>query len=64
MGEWFRQIDWLVLKRIPTFVWGFLFLLLALLIAQIPVRFFQLLALLPGVVGVLFLYQFIFHNKY
>jgi len=64
MGEWLRNINWVIIKRVPTFVWGFGFLLLAILIVQIPIRFFQLLAILPGLVGILFLYQFIFHNKY
>lgn len=64
MGEWLRQINWVVIKRIPIIVWGFGLLLLALLIIQIPFRFFQLLALLPGVVGALLIYQAIFRNKY
>ena len=64
MWRWFSQLNWVALKRISPLVWGFGLLLVALLLVQIPFRFFQLLAILPGVFGALFVYQAIFRNKY
>jgi len=64
MWQLIKQLNWVALKRVSPLVWGFALLLLALLIIQIPIRFFQLLAILPGVFGTLFIYQAIFRNKY
>ncbi|OGY29157.1 MAG: hypothetical protein A3F35_03150 [Candidatus Woykebacteria bacterium RIFCSPHIGHO2_12_FULL_45_10] len=52
------------LKRVSPLAWGILLLVIAFLLTRVPFRFFKLLAILPLVVGGLFLYQAIWKNKY
>ena len=64
MHEWWRNINWVVIKRISPLVWGFGLVIIALLLIKIPFRYVQLAAIAPGLVGALLIYQALFHNKY
>lgn len=52
------------IKRISPLLWGFILIIIAFLLTQIPVGFFRTLAILPLILGGLLIYQAIYHNKY
>ena len=55
---------WVRLKNISPLAWGFVLIIVAALLALIPLGFFRTFALLPLLVGGLLLYQAIYRNKY
>ncbi len=55
---------WVKLRQMSPLFWGIILILLALVLAFLPFRFFRTIAIFPLVVGGLFFYQAIFKNKY
>lgn len=62
----YNQFDspWVRIKNLSPLVWGIVLILIAGGLALIPIGFFRTLAILPLLVGGLFLYQAIYRNKY